>query len=100
MTPSLDSGANIMPTQIQSLGTKYQVLERQLILLYCGTCYLLFGKTISVMAGEAEAQEKWYGYSCCIFINWLLRDPKHCVNELNDFKTLIKHKRFLLGLAA
>ena len=75
-----------MPTQTQSLSTNNQGFEQQVILLYCGTCYLLFGKTISVMAGEAEEQGKWYGFFCCIFINWLLRDPKHCVNELNDFK--------------
>ncbi len=75
-----------MPTQTESFGTKNQGLEQQAILLYCRTCNLIFGKTLSVMAGEADAQGKWYGYSCCIFINWLLRDPKHCVNELNNFK--------------
>ena len=89
-----------MPMHTLSLGTKHQGLERQVILLYCRACNMLFGKTISVIAGESEEQGKWYGCLCYIFINWLLRDPKHCANELNNFKTHIKHTRFLFGVAA
>jgi hypothetical protein len=38
------------------------------------------------MAGEAQALGKWYGGPCSRFINWLLRDPEHCTNELRGAK--------------
>ena len=38
------------------------------------------------MAGEAQAEGKWYGGTSTQFINWLLRDSKHCENELRNAK--------------
>ncbi len=87
-----------MQTHPHSQISESHGLGRQVIVFYCRSCHRLFGKTISVMLGEAEEQGRWYGYTSCIFINWLLRDPNHCQNELNDFRTFIKHSRFLLGV--
>lgn len=64
-------------------------IGRPVTVVYSATCYLLFGKTISVMAGEAAEFGYWYGESCCEVINWLLRDPQHCVNELIDYVNTI-----------
>lgn len=69
-----------MQTQVQSFD-----FGKQVTVIYSATCHSLFGKTISVMAGEAQAQGRWYGPPCCIVINWLLRDSMHCANELNDY---------------
>lgn len=60
--------------------------EQKIVRLYCRACRLIFGKTLSVMAGEAEAQGKWYGRTCSQFIDWLLRDPGHCEKELRNAK--------------
>ena len=60
-------------------------IGRPVTVVYSATCYLLFGKTISVMAGEAAEFGYWYGSLFSLAINWLLRDPAHCVNELNDY---------------
>lgn len=88
-----------MQTQSQSLSSDGHGLGRRVIVFYCRSCHRLFGKTISVMLGEAEEQGRWYGYTSCIFINWLLRDPNHCQNELHHFRIFIKHSRFLLGVS-
>lgn len=45
-------------------------------------CYAIFGKTISVIAGEVEADGRWYGAILVLFIDWLLREPDHCANQL------------------
>ena len=71
-----------MLTQYQPPRPRAFSFERQLVWVYGWTCRLLFGKTLSVMAGEAERQGKWYGCPCTHFINWLLCDPCHCENEL------------------
>jgi len=75
-----------MQTQTQFSGPETRSFEKHVRIVYCETCTVLFGKTLSVMAGEAQHEGRWYGRSCCIAINWLLRDPDHCVNELKDFR--------------
>jgi len=59
---------------------------RQFVRFYCLVCRALFGKTLSFMAGEAEELGKWHGALSCRFINWLLRDPEHCANEIRCAK--------------
>lgn len=88
-----------MPTNSQPL-SNIQNFGDQAFLFYCKTCHLFFGKTFSVMAGEAEEQGKWYGLLYCASIDWLLRDPRHCQNELQAHRAHIRHKRFLLSRAA
>jgi len=61
---------------------------RHVAVAYCTACHALFGKTLSVMAGEAHADGRWYGQFCTIFIDWLLRDPDHCANQLLYYRRL------------
>ncbi len=77
-----------MAAQTLFLGSQTQGFEQQIVILYGWTCRQLFGKTLSVMAGQAEEQGKWYGCHCCIFVNFLLRDPRHCADELKKFQQL------------
>lgn len=58
------------------------IFTRQVSTAYCRTCQALFGKTISVMAGEAAAEARWYGPASATFIDWLLAEPNHCANQL------------------
>lgn len=58
------------------------VFGRRITIFYCRTCSVLFGKTVSVMVGEAQAEGRWYGALSAAFIDWLLRDPGHCANQL------------------
>lgn len=51
---------------------------------------MLFGKTISVMAGEADAQGRWYGAPGAALIDWLLRDPDHCANQLVYYRRSLR----------
>lgn len=55
---------------------------RRITAFYCRACHVFFGKTLSVMVGEADAGGLWYGASAAAFIDWLLRDPGHCANQL------------------
>jgi len=71
-----------MATQLYISRPRPQGTEQQLVWLYVVTCHLLFGKTLSFMAGEAQEQGKLAGLVCAAFINALLRDPAHCENEL------------------
>lgn len=75
-----------MQAQAQSQTPRPRVLAPQIVRFYCRTCSMLFGKTISLMAGEAQALGRWYGSPSASFINWLLRDPDHCENELRGAK--------------
>jgi len=75
-----------MPTQAQTSRPRASGFYRHVARVYCRACRALFGKTLSLMAGEAEAQGRWYGRPCCSFIDWLLRDPYHCANELRNAK--------------
>ena len=86
-----------MPNQYHSQSRDSWGAESRLFIVYCRTCNLLFGKTISVMAGEAREQERWCGQLLCVAIDWVLRDPNHCAQELGKFNTFLKHKRFLLS---
>lgn len=52
---------------------------------YCRTCHAVFGKTISVMAGEAGAENRWYGPAATAFIDRLLAEPNHCTNQFIYF---------------
>jgi len=74
-------------------------VDRRLIVVYCRVCERMFGKTISVMAGEAEQNGRWYGPTLCLTINWVLRDPDHCAQHLSRFNAFLGHKRFLLGVS-
>jgi hypothetical protein len=73
-------------TQIQTPLPRVRVFTPRVARVYCRTCRTLFGETLSFMAGEAQAEGKWYGGPSTQFINWLLRDPKHCENELRIAK--------------
>ena len=75
-----------MATQIRTSRPKPQGFYRHIVRFYCRSCRALFGKTLSLMAGEAEQDGRWYGGYCCRFINRLLRDPEHCANELRGAK--------------
>ncbi|MHA1164941.1 MAG: hypothetical protein ACTSP0_05085 [Alphaproteobacteria bacterium] len=75
-----------MLTQFRPSRPRNRGFYRHAVRFYCRTCGALFGKTLSFMAGEAHALGKWYGGPCCQFINWLLRDPMHCANELRNAK--------------
>ena len=75
-----------MATQTRTARPQSQGFYRQFVRVYCRTCRALFGKTLSFMAGEAHALGRWYGGPCSRFINWLLRDPEHCENELRNAK--------------
>ena len=75
-----------MATQIRTSRPKARSLWGHVARVYCRTCQVLFGKTLSLMAGEAEQEGRWYGRPCCAFINWLLRDADHCENELRGAK--------------
>ena len=75
-----------MATQIHTPRARASGFYLRVAPVYCRACRALFGKTLSFMAGEAEALGKWYGRPCCSFINWLLRDPGHCANELRGAK--------------
>ena len=75
-----------MATQIRTARPQARGLWLHVARVYCRTCRALFGKTLSFMAGEAQQQGKWYGGPCSKFINWLLRDPEHCANELRGAK--------------
>lgn len=55
---------------------------RRVTAFYCRACHVFFGKTLSVMVGEADAGGFWYGAPAAAFIDWLLRDPGHCANQL------------------
>lgn len=73
-----------MQTQLQSVP-----IGKPVTVVYSATCYFLFGKTISVMVGEAYELGCWYGPPSAAAINWLLRDPDHCASQLEDYwKTL------------
>lgn len=61
---------------------------RHVAVAYCTACHTLFGKTISVMAGEALEDGRWYGRPGAAFIDWLLRDPGHCANQLVYYRRL------------
>ena len=89
-----------MPTHTPSLSPRDRDLGRKLYLAYCAICQKLFGRTFSVMAGEAQDKGYWLGSAACVFIDLLLRDPGHCENEFNAFKSLTEHRRFLLGRRA
>lgn len=65
-----------MLTQVRKL-----IFSKRVATAYCTTCHALFGKTISVMAGEAGAEGRWYGGICIRFIDWLLAEPNHCANQ-------------------
>ena len=75
-----------MATQLYISRSRPQGTEQQLVWLYVVTCHLLFGKTLSFMAGEAQEQGKLVGLVCVAFINALLRDPAHCENELRGVR--------------
>lgn len=75
-----------MATQIQPPRPRARGFWQLFVRFYCRSCLALFGKTLSFMAGEAHALGKWYGRPCARFINWLLRDPLHCENELRNAK--------------
>jgi len=75
-----------MQTQIQTPHPRARVFTPHVARVYCRACGALFGKTLSFMAGEAHALGKWYGGPSTQFINWLLRDPMHCENELSNAK--------------
>jgi hypothetical protein len=75
-----------MATQTRTSRPQASGFYRQFVRFYCLVCRALFGKTLSFMAGEAQQQGKWYGSPCSTFINWLLRDPEHCSNELRGAK--------------
>ncbi len=75
-----------MATQFHISRPRPQGTEQQLVWLYVMTCHLLFGKTLSFMAGEAQEQGKLVGLVCVAFINSLLRDPAHCENELRGVR--------------
>jgi hypothetical protein len=66
-----------MPAKSQPAG-----FARRVTIFYCRSCHALFGKTISVMAGEAEAAGRWYGAPGAALIDWLLREPDHCASQL------------------
>lgn len=72
-----------MPSTVQPVR-----FARRVTIFYCSSCHLLFGKTISVMAGEANAAGRWYGGPSAAFIDWLLRDPDHCANQLIYYRRL------------
>ncbi len=61
-------------------------LPRKVTDAYCKACYALFGKTLSVMAGEALMEERWYGIASVTFIDWLLGEPYHCAMQLVYFR--------------
>ncbi len=73
-----------MLTQFQPPRPGTQGFDQRIVWAYGWTCRLLFGKTLSVMAGEAQAQGRWMGCICARSINWLLRDPEHCESEVRD----------------
>lgn len=75
-----------MPSQVQPPRLLASDFGQHVALLYCRTCRRLFGKTLSLMVGEAQALGRWYGSPCARFINWLLQDPEHCENELRGAK--------------
>ena len=75
-----------MPTQAQPPRPLTSDLGQHVARFYCRTSRRLFGKTLSLMAGEAHAMGRWYGGPCTWFINRLLRDPMHCENELRGAK--------------
>ena len=87
-----------MPKQKNPRKAAGQRAESRLFQHYCSICNRLFGKTFSVMAGDAAERGKWYGRVFSGAINWLLREPGHCAEELSKFNTFLKHKRFLLSL--
>jgi len=72
----LIAGAGFMLTQIRRL-----IFCKTVTTTYCRTCHAVFGKTISVMAGEAGAKDRWYGLAAITFIDWLLAEPNHCANQ-------------------
>lgn len=65
-----------------------KTFPRQVTIAYCTTCHALFGKTVSVIAGEAEAEGRWYGTPLAAFIDWLLREPRHCASQLIYYRRL------------
>ena len=75
-----------MATQLYISRPRPHSTEQQLVWLYVLSCHLLFGKTLSFMAGEAQEQGKLAGLVCAAFINALLRDPAHCENELRGVR--------------
>ena len=75
-----------MATQFRTPRPRTAGFYRHVTRVYCRACRALFGKTLSLMAGEAEAQGRWYGALCRRFIDWLLRDPGHCETELRNAK--------------
>lgn len=66
-----------MPVKVQQVA-----FGRRVTIFYCRSCEAVFGKTISVMIGEAVVAGRWYGGPSAVFIDWLLRDPEHCANQL------------------
>jgi hypothetical protein len=64
------------------------ILSRQVVSAYCLACHRLFGKTISVMAGEAGEARRWYGRASVAFIDWLLDEPHHCATQLVYYRRL------------
>lgn len=61
---------------------------RNVTVAYCTACHALFGKTISVIAGEAEARGVWYGLMLASAIDAFLREPDHCANQLVYYRRL------------
>lgn len=64
------------------------IFNKRVTNAYCMTCHATFGKTISVMAGEAEEAGIWYGKLGARFIDWLLSEPHHCANQLFYYRRL------------
>ncbi len=75
-----------MATQFHTPLPRARGFWQLFVRFYCLSCRALFGKTLSLMAAEANQHGKWHGGACCQFINWLLRDPLHCANELRNAK--------------
>lgn len=71
------------------------IYSRQVATAYCMTCHAVFGKTFSVMAGEAGANGRWYGLVCARVIDALLAEPDHCANQFIYYTR--KNRRSLQG---
>lgn len=59
---------------------------RGITVFYCRACHALFGKTLSVMIGEADAAGRWHGAAGAAFVDRLLRDPGHCAKQLVHYR--------------
>ena len=95
-----------MATQFRNPRTEASGFYLRVARVYCRTCRALFGKTLSFMAGEAEALGLWYGAPCCSFINWLLRDrhgkpaARLPTLRVNSILTLLQAAESGLGIGA